>query len=146
MICGEIPMFRNGSILVAVFLSLQLVAGGVAAHGPTKVAQGIWGGDHLAVTVRDDGADLEFDCAVGQITGALTIDRKGEFRVQGLYRHDRPARMSADNPGNDQETQVIYTGRLKGTELEISVTLPGNEQPSVFRVFQGREAHLAKCM
>lgn len=114
----------------------------------SELAQGNWGGQHLALTLRVDGADLEFDCATGHIQEPIRLDRQGEFRVHGTYQIERPAHPAAEGGSNQSEpgNRVLYKGRLRGKQLRITVTLPGHKSPSVFRVVLDAEPTLAKCM
>src|SRR5215203_6116873 len=40
----------------------------------SRVAEGTWGGAHLRLSVGGEGAQLEFDCAHGEISGPLVLD------------------------------------------------------------------------
>jgi hypothetical protein len=134
--------------LLAITIVTQLASAQGSPQSSAKpIPEGVWGGDHLALTIRSDGADLEFDCAVGHIRTPLTVNGKGEFRVKGSYQVERPAPMRADTPVNaDEGNEIVYRGKLSGNALEITVTLPGETRPSVFHLVRDREPTLMKCM
>ena len=44
-----------------------------------RVQEGVWGGEHVRMVVREGGADVEFDCAHGQIGATLQADADGRF-------------------------------------------------------------------
>ena len=136
-------MLRCISIFVLLLgLSLQLSA----ADNPKRVPSGLWGGHHLSLTVNDAGAELEFDCATGSISAPLVLNRKGEFRVEGTYRHQSPAQTRADDSGRiDSGVEVTYVGKLNGDSLRIEVTLPGLEKPTVFYLIRDHDGALTRC-
>ena len=52
---------------------------------PPTVLTGMWGGDHVSLAVTETGSHLEFDCAHGDISGALTVDAVGAFAAADTY-------------------------------------------------------------
>src|ERR1044071_4820617 len=50
-----------------------------------QVAEGMWGGAHLRMSVTGDGAALEFDCASGRIGAPFETDSEGRFDLPGTY-------------------------------------------------------------
>jgi len=66
--------------------------------------------------------------------------------VNGTYQRETPARMSTSGASQVEGNPVTYFGKLVGNELEITVTLPGSDQPSVFHVVRDRDPQLSKCM
>ena len=66
------------------FLFLMVCAAGPGgASPPERVANGAWGGEHVRLTVHDDGGTIEFDCAHGTLDKPLTLDARGRFEVPG---------------------------------------------------------------
>jgi hypothetical protein len=53
--------------------------------GPSPALTGVWGGDHIALTVAETGTHIEFDCAHGDIPGSITVNAQNTFDVQGTY-------------------------------------------------------------
>jgi hypothetical protein len=142
---------RLRSFIFVAFFACQVASSQSSPKSGAKtseLAQGNWGGKHLALTVRPDGADFEFDCATGQIQEPIRLDRRGEFQAHGTYRIERPAHPAAEGSSSQSEpaNDVLYKGKLRGKELRIAVMLPGRKSPSVFRVVLDAEPTLAKCM
>jgi len=46
---------------------------------------GEWGGEHLGLVAGLQGAELEFDCASGRTSSAITPDAAGRFSVDGFH-------------------------------------------------------------
>ena len=44
---------------------------------------GTWGGPHIEMTVRPDGATIEMDCAHGAVDGPIKVGIDGRFRAAG---------------------------------------------------------------
>src|SRR6266446_8100753 len=63
-----------------------------------KLANGVWGGQHIRAEVTDKGAAIEFDCAHGAIDGPITMDDKGSFDVKGKFaaEHGGPTRRDEE--------------------------------------------------
>src|ERR1700749_2614046 len=55
-----------------------------------RVTEGAWGGAHLRLEVRGDGAALEFDCAHGQIDAPFEVDAEGRCDLRGTYTREGP--------------------------------------------------------
>jgi hypothetical protein len=89
---------------------------------------GTWGGAHVRLDARADGAALEFDCAHGEIVEPFATDAEGRF---DLPRVSRAAR---------------YGGRVEGRAMTLTVTLTDNGQTlDTFALTRGSEGHLWKC-
>ena len=112
--------------------------------GQTAVATGVWGGDHIGLTVTDSGAQLEFDCATGEITRRLTVDASGRGLFDGLYVQERggPVRL-----GQEPERQAArYAARVAGTTLTLDVTLSASGTAvGSFSLTHGRTPRVKKC-
>lgn len=135
-------------VTVAVGMGILLLAqaggGAPAGRSDKRVATGAWGGRHVALTVTDAGARLEFDCAAGEISEALTIDSSGRLAVDGVFIRERPG---AQRVGEEPARQPArYTGKLDGDTLTLDVTLKeSNQSVGSYTVTRGNEARLFKC-
>jgi hypothetical protein len=106
------------------------------------VPHGDWGGEHISMTVTAEGADIEFDCAIGHIKTPLTLDAGGAFKVKGLYKTERPAAAFVDD---SEGIEVFYVGRLKGNSLHLEIEMPGQSEHKKFDLVRGQEPRLNKC-
>ena len=97
----------------------------------------------MLLVVTDLGADLEFDCAVGQIEERL--DSEGEFDLWGSYTPGMGGPEREDDPPVPQAAR--YTGSLEGERLTFSIVL--EESGLVlgpFELRRGGDPLLRKCL
>jgi hypothetical protein len=108
------------------------------------VPNGAWGGDHVVLTVTDNGGRAEFDCAHGTLDHPLKVDDRGRFSVAGTFvpEHGGPVR-----PGEVPESRPArYQGRLSRQKLEFTVTVEGQTGQGPFEVTLGKGPKLTKCL
>jgi hypothetical protein len=108
------------------------------------VATGTWGGPHVALSVAEAGAHLEFDCASGEISQPLTIDSRGNLAVDGVFIRERPGpqRVGEEPP----KYAARYSGTIDGNTLTFDVTLTDSKESiGRFTVSRGKEPQVFKC-
>ncbi len=129
------------SLAVAVF-SILLQADTCAAANHKMVTKGTWGGDHIAMDVSEKGAELEFDCAHGQITQPIKVDKHGRFKISGTFspEHGGPVRRD-ETP---ESAPVSYSGHVKGDTMTLTITR-GEEKLGDYTLTHGRQPRLMKC-
>jgi hypothetical protein len=141
-------MTRPFRLARSVFLLEALVAASACSSGPSAPSPaltGTWGGDHIALTVADTGTHSEFDCAHGDIPGALTVDARGDFDVSGTFvrEHGGPIRVG-DVPDSHP---AAYLGSVTGTTMVLTVRLTDtNEVIGTFTLSQGAPGRVVKCL
>lgn len=92
----------------------------------SRLAAGVWGGQHLNVHVSDEGATLDFDAAHGVIPRPVTLDDDGRFSAQGTYTAERGG---PQREGEEPEPQpAVYSGVVTGKEMTLNVTLTETKQ------------------
>ena len=126
-----------------MFLLLGL-AGCVGSEIPERVT-GEWGGVHLGLVVTAAGADLEYDCAEGRITGEVRPDESGRFSVVGMHfpGHGGPIRIDETR----ESRPARYDGTVRGDKMTITVTLTdSNEVLGTFALVHGASPHVFKCL
>jgi hypothetical protein len=130
----------------AVFLSLVAGTAGARDEEAGCVPAGSWGGSHLRLEVKADGALLEFDCAHGRIPGPLKLDGEGRFETKGTYarEHGGPVRAGEE----EQEGEPArYSGRLEGKLLTLTVKAgPRDEVIGTYKLRQGQTPRIVKCL
>jgi hypothetical protein len=103
-----------------------------------------WAGEHVVLEVKEDGAQLDFDCAHGQITGLVLLDRNGKFDVAGTFAPEHAGPMLRDEDNSNASAR--FTGQVKGEMLLLKVIPAGATQPfGSFTLTKGAEPRLKKC-
>lgn len=144
ILAGVGRMVARVAVGIGVFVLGQSLASSPAGLSDTRVATGQWGGLHVALTVTEAGAELEFDCASGAIGQPLTIDSGGHLSVGGVFVSGHSGRQRA---GEDPEPQPArYAGRVEGKTLTFEVTLKDSKRSmGPYTVTREAEPRLFKC-
>jgi hypothetical protein len=109
-----------------------------------RVEEGSWGGAHVRMTVRADGADVEFDCANGTLSGPLALDSGGRFEVAGTYTRESGGPIRVGREPSAQN--VRYAGRVEAATMTLAVKFAdGNQTSPSFTLTRGSEGRLWKC-
>src|SRR5437762_11754090 len=118
---------------------------GDTTMGPSRLPAGVWGGDHISMTVADASAHLELDCAHGDIPAVLSVDRQGQFGVAGTYvrEHGGPIRQG-EMPDSHP---AIYSGLVASTMMTLTIRLADtNESIGTFSLTSGSSGRVVKCL
>jgi len=125
--------------------ALIILATACATQPITEDPAGAWGGDHIALSVTDTGATLEYDCAAGRIDGAVTPDANGRFQASGTHDigHGGPVRQD-EVPDRHPAS---YEGRVSGDSMALTVTLTDmGTQVGTFRLMRGATPRIVRCL
>ncbi|HEX7173822.1 MAG TPA: hypothetical protein VF240_00875 [Pyrinomonadaceae bacterium] len=136
-VAGANSKAGDGKGVTAVNKMSETTSGG-------DVAAGSWGGQHVRLEVKSDGAEIEFDCAHGRINGRLRPGADGRFDAAGTFVAERggPVREGASEKGQPAR----YTGQIKGKTMTLSVRLTDSDTDAgAFTLTHGRESELVKC-
>ena len=112
---------------------------------PPTVPTGLWGGDHIAMTVTDTGTHVELDCAHGDIPDGLGIDARNQFSVAGTFvkEHGGPIR-EGEVPDSHP---AVYVGLLTSNHLELSIRLADTgDMLGTFALTRGVAGRVVKCL
>ena len=129
-------------------IALGVVAGyscGGAMTAPSRLPAGVWGGDHVSLSVADTSTHLELDCAHGDIPAVPTLDRHGQFDVAGTYvrEHGGPIRQG-EIPDSHP---AIYSGLVASTTMTLTIRLSDtNESAGAFTLVAGSSGRVFKCL
>jgi hypothetical protein len=118
---------------------------GDTATGPSRLPAGVWGGDHISMSVADSSAHLELDCAHGDIPSGLTLDRQGHFDAAGAYvrEHGGPIREGEVLDSHP----AIYHGLVASTTMTMTIRLSDtNESLGTFTLVLGSPGRVVKCV
>ena len=107
-----------------------------------RVPEGKWGGHHVRLEVSRSGAEFEFDCAHGRLSGPLTL-QNGRFAAAGTYvRESGPTRQ--DESGQGQ--RVFFKGEVEGSRMKLIFSLTEDfKEAETFTLTHGTDARLFKC-
>ena len=114
------------------------------AKKPRSVASGMWGGQHIQMSVANGSATIEYDCANGTIAGPLRVDSRGRFSLLGKHvrEHGGPTRMGEDSEG----APARYTGWTDGKTMKLTVTLIETKTDlGTFELTRGNSGRIFKC-
>jgi|SRR5947209_2776601 len=106
------------------------------------IATGTWGGEHVRMEVTKTGAEIEFDCAHGQTTEPIALDKRGNFDAPGTFtpEHGGPILRDEAPPSNPAR----YSGHLDGDSMNLTVTRE-KESLGSFTLTRGSQGTLMKC-
>ncbi len=109
-----------------------------------RVASGVWGGDHVRMTVGADGASIEYDCARGTIDGVLELDGEGRFDWKGTHVREGPGPIRVGKPPPSRPAR--YTGNVSGEEMSLTLALTDtSQQIGTYKLTRGSEGFIRKC-
>src|SRR5260221_11650604 len=113
------------SLIARSALALCAVCSCLACNGgpgsPSTPLVGVWGGDHVSLSVTDTGSHAEFDCAHGDTPTSLAVDARHAFRVGGIYvrEHAGPIRLG-EVPDSHP---AVYFGTATADTMVLTVEL-----------------------
>lgn len=108
-----------------------------------SIPAGVWGGEHIRLEVKANGAEIEYDCARSTIEQAIVLDADGRFDVNGKYvvQHAGPVR-----DGEQYVRPARYTGKIDGDHMTLTVILTDNsEKVGPFSLTRGDPGRVFKC-
>lgn len=125
------------------------VFGGWACTGspsnPSPVSLGMWGGDHVTMTVAATATHLEFDCAHGDIPGALATDSRNEFSVVGTFVREHGGPIRLDVPPDAHP--AIYAGSVQSDRMALTIRLTDTgDLIGSFTLIRGIGGRIVKCL
>lgn len=134
----------HGAMMGTALSQRSRVKRRAATRRVASVRTGMWGGEHIRMSVGANGAKIEYDCAHGTIDQPIRIDRNGRFDVRGTHTREAGGPVRIDNPPRGQAAR--YVGRISGTRMTLSVSLVGSGQAvGTFSLDFGAEPRIFKC-
>lgn len=98
---------------------------------------------HVSLEVTAGGANVDFDCAHGEITQKIIPGRDGKFAVNGTYseEHGGPVRE-----GEDSSQPATYRGAIEGETMTLTIMVSGSDKPvGTFTLTRGQAGRIMKC-
>jgi hypothetical protein len=129
------------------FAVLLLITLGGVGLVYSRMMQGIprgeWGGTHITMSVGEQLAKLEFDCAHGEIPGPLSVDSEGNFKLPGTFTPERGGPVRADE--TPRSRPALYSGTIKGNTMTLTMKIEGSDETESFTLEKGKAGELFKC-
>ena len=139
-------MTRRSRTSWACLLSAALSSCASSATGPSPIELlGTWGGEHVTLMVNDASSHLEFDCAHGDIPGALKTEASQMFAWSGTFvrEHGGPIR-------EDEKPDVhpaMYVGRVTVQTMQLTIRLTDSDTLiGTFMLTRGASGRVFKCL
>jgi len=128
-----------------LFVAAAACARATMSTNDSRVATGTWGGAHIALSVTERGAHIEFDCASGDIDRPLTVDDRGHLAIDGVFVQEHGGPVREGEEGNKQPAR--YAGKLDGATMTLEVILlkDSNENIGTFTLKHGSAPTVRKC-
>ena len=136
-------LIRRSLVALFALSGVLFQAGARAAPDAGAVATGAWGGEHIVLKVSEKGADVEFDCAHGQVTQPITLDKRRDFDAGGTFTHEHGGPVRRDE--NTPSASARYSGHVDGDTMSLTVTL-GKERVGIYTLIRGSRPSLTKCL
>lgn len=115
-----------------------------SSNSSPRIARGTWGGTHIRMEVRADGADIEYDCAHGTINAPLNTDAAGRFSLEGTHTREGPGPIRVGKLPTSFRAR--YAGSVREKEMTLTVTLADSSQSvGTFTLRHGSEGFIRKC-
>lgn len=105
-----------------------------------------WGGRGAAFTVLENGAHVEFDCAMGYIREPIVMEPDGRFSTLGEFIPDTggPVRLSDPEP---RGSPAVFSGEVSDSQLTLRVDMPDEGRVlGPFTLIRSQAATLEKCL
>lgn len=109
------------------------------------LGNGVWGGQGIALEINDSGAEINYDCAHGTITGKVIPDREGKFAAKGFHvrEHGGPVREEEKADGQP----VTYQGSIEGETMTLTVILSETKETiGTYTLTRGKSGRIRKCL
>jgi hypothetical protein len=137
-------MHSKRYIRLFVIAGFAFVASLAYSKEMQRIADGVWGGQHIQVDVSSESAKVEFDCAHGTIEGPLTVDANGDFSWRGTFARERGGPITSDD--KDLSQPAVYSGSIKEQTMTMAVRLASEKEPlDTFVLTRGKAGQIRKC-
>lgn len=105
---------------------------------------GLWGGEHISLEVKPEGADVEFDCGHGSIDRKITLDTKGHFNVAGIHTREHGGPTRKDEIPDNHPAQ--YSGQINKNTMTLTVTETDTKEiVGTYTLVFGQKPQIMKC-
>lgn len=139
------PQARSAAVVSARRTKKKAKAGEKMIQTNTPVASGDWGAAGIRLTVEESGAQIQYDCASGEITEKLTVDADGNFAVNGTHTRLAPGPIRVGFEPKSQPAR--YEGKVSGGTMTFKVVLTESKTTvGEFKLELGKTPRLHRCL
>ena len=129
------------SVRTVLVLAVVAAACGTPAS-PSLMPTGLWGGDHIVLTVEDTTAHVELDCAHGDIPIRLP---DAAFTVAGTFVRDHGGPIRVDETLDSHP--AMYVASMSGSVMTLTIRLTDSgELVGTFTLTRGSSGRVFKCL
>lgn len=134
---------------LVTLLALGTVSAGAACGGspanPSTSLIGVWGGDHISLTVTDAVSHAELDCAHGDIPSPWVVDSRHAFTVRGTFVRERGGPILIGEPPDSHPAD--YVGSVTADTMVLTVELTDTKSViGTFTLIRGTAGRVVKCL
>lgn len=134
-------MCRKSGARLLWFAMLLLWGCGGAPSAPSTPT-GLWGGDHISMTVTQSGAQIELDCAHGNIRSPLPT---APFSVPGTFVRERGGPIRVDETADSHP--AMYSASLSANTMSLTIRVTDTaEVLGPFTLTHGMAGRVVKCV
>jgi hypothetical protein len=132
-------------ILVPVLAGVLAIGPACGSVGPSPLPMGVWGGDHIAMTITESSVHLELDCAHGDVPNPITIDARGRFSVAGTFVREHGGPIRQDEVLDARPAS--YTGSVASNAMTLTIQQTDTNQViGSFALVRGAQGRVVKCL
>ena len=129
-----------------LFLLLALLVAGCATSAvPPQPLWGVWGGQHVGLTLGTIDSAIEYDCAKGMIIGPVIVRDDGNFEAFGTHTPGQggPDRIDHVPPSYPAR----YSGMVRGDVMTLVVDVAAiGARIGPYALRRGAEPSLLRCL
>jgi hypothetical protein len=130
-------------VLAPMLLALFALACGTV--GPSPLAAGVWGGDHIAMTITESSVHVELDCAHGDVPNPIMIDARDQFSTAGTFVREHGGPIRVDE--NADSHPAMYTGSVSSNSMTLTIQQTDTNQTiGTFTLVRGTQGRVVKCL
>jgi hypothetical protein len=111
--------------------------------GALPTLQGVWGGDHIGLTITAYGGVVDYDCAAGSIDQVFAPDASGHFDLLGTWWFTPPVLFENWQP---DKRPARYVGVLEGQTITLTVVRLDDGTTLSYRLVQNTVPGIRRCL
>jgi hypothetical protein len=108
-----------------------------------RAVVGHWGGEHVRLSVIEERASVDFDCAHGTIEQRVALDQDGRFDVEGDFVREHGGPVRKDEV--EEHQRVRYKGSVEERAMTLTVVFADGQSMGPFQLAQGSVGRVVKC-